>query len=129
MYLDAIGKELGIRSYSVHPGRIVETNLMKYLSQEELRRLGVLDNNSNIKDDGNLKNIEQGAATTLFCATSQLLSNIGGVYCENCDVSELLSENTEALKITQGVLPYAVDYNNAKKLLELSEKITGITFA
>jgi hypothetical protein len=36
-----------------------------------------------------LKNIPQGAATTVWCATSPLLNNIGGVYCEDVEIAEL----------------------------------------
>jgi len=129
LYLDKAGKELDIRSYAVHPGRIIDTNLKKYMSQEELIRMGALDADGNInKNNGSFyKTIEQGAATTLFCATSQLLNNIGGVYCEDNDVSAVVDETADIIKMTNGVLPYAVDFNNAEKLWDLSYELTGVT--
>ena len=46
------------------------------------------------KEDGSLsdmaarffKSPTQGASTTLWCATSPALNDIGGVFCENCDI-------------------------------------------
>jgi hypothetical protein len=35
------------------------------------------------------KTIEQGAATTVWCATSPQLAGLGGVYCENCDIAPI----------------------------------------
>ncbi len=40
-----------------------------------------------------LKNVEQGAATTVWVATSPQLQNIGGVYCENADIADLDAGN------------------------------------
>jgi hypothetical protein len=35
-----------------------------------------------------MKTIEQGAATTAWCAVSRQLDARGGVYCENCNIAE-----------------------------------------
>ncbi|ULT25086.1 hypothetical protein KUH03_40580 [Sphingobacterium sp. E70] len=37
----------------------------------------------------------QGAATTVWCATSPLLEHIGGVYCEDGDIAVLSSDMTD----------------------------------
>jgi hypothetical protein len=71
-----------------------------------------------------LKTIPQGAATTVWCATSPLLNDLGGVYCENVDVAELNSD----VKIIGGIKPYSLDETNAKRLWKLSEEMTGIQF-
>jgi NAD(P)-dependent dehydrogenase (short-subunit alcohol dehydrogenase family) len=118
--LDALGKEHGIRSYALHPGRIVDTNLKKYLTKEDLIKFNVLNEDGTRKDDPNMKTIEQGASTTIFCATSPSLANTGGVYCEDDHIAEVLGEDVDASKITHGVLPYAVDKTNAQKLWGLS---------
>ncbi|WP_449398883.1 hypothetical protein [Chryseobacterium wanjuense] len=54
-------------------------------------QMGTHDENGKIKPEveAKLKTIPQGAATTVWCATSPLLENIGGVYCENCDIAEI----------------------------------------
>jgi len=83
------------------------------------------------KDDSGpaMKSIEQGAATTLFCATSALLNDIGGVHCEDSDIAEVLPEEADVSKMSKGVLPYAVDGYNAERLWDLSYKLTGVTIA
>lgn len=37
-----------------------------------------------------LKTIEQGAATQVWCATSPKLADVGGVYCENVEVAGIV---------------------------------------
>ena len=37
-----------------------------------------------------MKTVEQGAATTIWCATTPQLDGMGGLYCEDCDVSPAL---------------------------------------
>ena len=72
----------GIRAYAVHPGAILDTGLARHYDPEELKV--VVERARRI---GSFKTVEQGAATTLWCATSPQLRSIGGVYCENCDVA------------------------------------------
>ncbi len=31
--------------------------------------------------------MEQGAATSVWCATNPRLDGLGGVYCEDCDIA------------------------------------------
>jgi NAD(P)-dependent dehydrogenase (short-subunit alcohol dehydrogenase family) len=81
--LDDRGRAEGVRAFSLHPGSIVGTGLEKHLSREELRAAGVIDENGKpILDPAkNLKTVEQGAATSVWCATSPQLDGMGGVYC------------------------------------------------
>ena len=72
------------------------------------------------------KTIEQGAATTVWCATSRQLDGMGGVYCEDCDIAEALPADTKELR---GVMPWAMDTEAAARLWTLSERLLGITFA
>jgi len=65
---------------------------------------------------GSFKTVEQGAATTIFCATSPLLDGLGGVYCENCDVAAVKSEGDN------GVRPYAIDPALARRLWTWTER-------
>ncbi|MDB5980165.1 MAG: dehydrogenase [Pseudomonas sp.] len=125
--LDLRGKSDGVRAFSVHPGSIVSTDLKRYLSTEELQGLGVIDEEGRpILDPAkNLKTAEQGAATSIWCATSPQLDGMGGVYCENCDVAPLLSADGEVGSISRGVMPYAVDPEAAERLWQLSEQLVG----
>lgn len=71
------------------------------------------------------KTIEQGAATSVWCATSPLLNGMGGIYCEDCNIAEAVPANS--LK-GNGVRPWAIDTELSKKLWQLSEDLTGVKF-
>lgn len=131
--LDNRGKNFGVRSFSVHPGVIVETELNRHISKEELQSFGVFDENNNVINDPSkgLKSPSQGASTTVWCATSPQLNDIGGVYCENNEIAELdnpkadeSSQTTESVTVMKNVTPYALDEAAAKKLWTLSEELT-----
>ena len=133
--LDQRGQAEGVRAFSLHPGSIVGTGLEKHLAAEELRAMGVIDENGNpiLDPTRNLKTVAQGAATSVWCATSPQLNGMGGVYCENCDIAPLVSAVDEADGTSQtirragspslGVIPYAVDLEAAERLWNLSEKL------
>lgn len=124
--LDNRAKEFGVRAYSLHPGSIAGTELAREAPLEVFVKMGFCDEQGNILPEvtASLKTIPQGASTTIWCATSPLLNSVGGVFCEDADIAEL-SLNRED---STGVKPYSLDENNAKRLWELSEKFTGITF-
>src|ERR1700720_2388114 len=84
--LDKRGQEHGIRAFAVHPGGIL-TELARYLTDEDFKAFGIYRENGVLKGPEWLKNIEQGAATTVWCAVSPQLDNKGGVYCEDCDIA------------------------------------------
>lgn len=122
----------GIRAFAVHPGGIVATGLAKYISQDELRASGAIDEEGNpILDPSlDLKTPEQGAATIVWCATSPQLEGKGGVYCENVDIATISSKDPSKLTINdlkddKGVMPYAIESGAAHRLWELSEKLAG----
>lgn len=60
-------------------------------SVEIFHQLGLSDEKSNLLPEfaPSMKTIPQGAATTVWCATSPLLNNMGGVYRENADFAKL----------------------------------------
>ncbi|AXK67241.1 SDR family NAD(P)-dependent oxidoreductase [Burkholderia sp. IDO3] len=134
--LDEREKRHGIRAFSLHPGAIVDTGLGKYVPREQLVAAGVLDGQGKpILDPARqLKTVEQGAATQVWCATNPQLNGRGGVYCENVDVAPLMVTQptitgmSDAMRLT-GVAPYAVDRVNAEGLWQLSEKLLGIRAA
>lgn len=129
---DSRAKAFNVRAYSLHPGEIAGTELARGADLELFKQLGFVDESGSIHTEimANLKTIPQGAATTVWCATSPLLHDIGGVYCEDAEVAELASgsiEHGDGLE-TQGVQSYSVDQSNAKRLWDLSEEMTGIAF-
>ena len=72
------------------------------------------------------KTIEQGAATTVWAATSPQLAGLGGLYCEDCDVARAVPEDDKG---ATGVRPWAVDPAAADRLWALSEQLTGVRLA
>ncbi|MFI6493887.1 oxidoreductase [Streptomyces sp. NPDC050564] len=131
--LDERGRADGIRAFSLHPGSIVDTGLKRYLAEEDLKAVGVLDDDGEpiLDPDRQLKNVEQGAATSVWCATSPLLDGMGGLYCENSDVAPPMppAEGRDWTLMNRswkaGVLPYAIDPEAADRLWELSERLTA----
>ncbi|WP_256725447.1 oxidoreductase [Streptomyces sp. IMTB 2501] len=129
--LDRRGRAAGVRAFSVHPGQIVDTGLAKHLSTQALRAAGAVDAEGRpVRDPARQqKTAEQGAATSVWCATSPQLDGSGGVYCENCDISPLVTAENEAEWRAEpglpGVLPYAVDPEAAARLWEVSERLTA----
>jgi NAD(P)-dependent dehydrogenase (short-subunit alcohol dehydrogenase family) len=129
--LDAREKANGVRAFSLHPGSIASTNLGRNFTPEQLRAFGVIDENGNpiIDPENELKNEKQGAATQVWCATSPQLEGMGGLYCQDVDVASLaqLDEGTELSDIGStrlvGVMPYAIDMDEANRLWELSEQL------
>ena len=132
--LDNRAKKFNVRAYSLHPGSIGGTELGRNADVEQWKQLGFLDENGNIRPEvlSALKTIPQGAATTIFAATSPLLNAIGGVYLEDGDIAELLPNDssipTNAKLHQSGVQQYSLDENSAKRLWDLSEEMTGVTF-
>ena len=134
--LDIRGKNAGVRSYSLHPGIISETELGRNVPHEDLVDYGVFDENGIVINDPSkgLKSLSQGASTTVWCATSTLLNTIGGVYCENADIAKLdlqtedSKENLDGSTMMKDVMPFALDEGAAKKLWILSEQLTNVNF-
>ena len=124
--LDHRAKSFGVRSYSLCPGAVGDTELARDAPADLFQKLGYTDASGNILPEvaASLKTIPQGAATTVWAATSPLLENIGGVYCENTDIAALGTN----LSIIGGVKPYSLDVFNAKRLWKLTEEMTGIIF-
>lgn len=124
--LDQRGKSSQVRAYSLHPGSINGTELGREAPIALFQQMGFCDAEGNIFPEvaASLKTIPQGAATTVWCATSPMLNDIGGVYCEDADIANLATDASQS----GGVQLYSLDEVNAKRLWELSENLTGIKF-
>jgi len=122
--LDRRGESHGVRAFAVHPGRI-ETGLQRFITMEELQALGYRNGDGKIPEEQRAfyKTVQQGAATTVWCATNSALDGIGGVYCENADIAAAVPADHATL---DGVLPWAVDQAAAERLWTLSEMMTGV---
>ncbi|PYE87267.1 short subunit dehydrogenase [Phyllobacterium leguminum] len=121
VHLNRLGEKRGIQAYSVHPGKIF-TPLQRYLSQAEMTQAGWLDEQGRPADP-TFKSPAQGAATHVWAATSELLNDRGGVYCEDCEVAPVDDGDVPSFV---GVRPYAADPEHAERLWRLSAELTGI---
>jgi NAD(P)-dependent dehydrogenase (short-subunit alcohol dehydrogenase family) len=128
--LDRRGEASGVRAFAVHPGGIL-TDLSRHMTDEELQGYGVsrdvkpgfIPAGKSVAEGGDLKTLEQGAATSVWCATSPRLAGMGGVYCQDVEVAEVLESDSAS---GPGVLPRAIDPKAAERLWNLSEELTGV---
>jgi NAD(P)-dependent dehydrogenase (short-subunit alcohol dehydrogenase family) len=115
---DARGESHGIRAFSIHPGAIL-TELGRWMSEDEQRAM--IEAASKVP--GGFKTVEQGAATSVWCATSPQLAGLGGVYCEDVDIAEAVPAD---FAVPRGVRPWAMDRALAERLWAESERWTGV---
>ncbi|WP_381803409.1 SDR family NAD(P)-dependent oxidoreductase [Streptomyces niveus] len=118
--LDALGRDSGVRAFSVHPGTIA-TSLGRHMSETELADLTKSIDSS--PTNSGWKTPEEGAATQVWAATSPRLAGAGGVYCEDCDIAEPAAPDTV---LGSGVSAWATDPEEAARLWRLSAELTGV---
>jgi NAD(P)-dependent dehydrogenase (short-subunit alcohol dehydrogenase family) len=116
--LDARGEEHGVRAFSVHPGSVT-TELARSVPEEELRALRAIHPRYR-------KTPAEGAATSVWCATSSAVDGMGGVYCEDVDIGEPVPADSSE---SWGVRPWIMDRDLADRLWTKSEEWTGVSFA
>ncbi|MEM6746868.1 MAG: SDR family NAD(P)-dependent oxidoreductase [Pseudomonadota bacterium] len=114
-------REDGLLAFSVHPGGIM-TDLQRHLSVEEQVKAGWMDENGELSERAKplFKTTTQGASTTLWAATSPMLESHGGVFCEDCNISE---ENDDPDSRFFGVRSWACSDEEAEKLWAYTEEL------
>jgi len=130
--LDRRGEASGVRAFAVHPGAIL-TDLSRHMTDEELRDYGLsrddqpgfIPAGKSVAEGGDFKTLEQGAATSVWCATSPQLAGMGGVYCQDVEIAEVRQPDSAS---NDGVSPWAIDPKAAERLWILSEELTGLKF-
>ena len=121
-------KARGVRATALHPGGIL-TELGRHMQPGELEAT-VERINAELTAEGRppfqFKTIPQGAATSVWAAVVAPADEVGGRYCEDCQVSQV----TEGLisPVSPGVRPYALDPEHAKALWARSEELVGERF-
>lgn len=100
------------------------TPLQRHMAVEEMMAMGWTDAEGNVSERAKamFKTTTQGCSTTLWCATSPALENRGGVYCEDCDISNLATEDSQPFF---DVASWAADDDGAIKLWDVTEKMLG----
>ena len=117
--LDRRLADRGVRAFAVHPG-VIRTELSRHLTRETVT---ALLQRQKPGEETTFKSIPQGAATTLYAATSPDLDGRGGLYLEDCHVAELTDDPLSRA----GVRAYALDPERAEALWELSERMVAET--
>lgn len=128
LFANAISRRLqesGGHAFSVHPGGIF-TPLQRHLPKEEMVALGWLGEDgepSELAKQG-FKTPEQGAATTVWAATSPDLIGKPGAYCENCDIAAPADTENPMARFV-GVNAHACDDEAAERLWDLSQHLSA----
>ncbi|HUO35029.1 MAG TPA: SDR family NAD(P)-dependent oxidoreductase [Candidatus Acidoferrum sp.] len=123
-------KHRGVRAAAVHPG-VIQTELGRYMSAAQLQAL--LDRtNKELAAQGKgpfqWKTLSQGAATSVWAAVVAPAEEIGGLYCANCQVGHVVSEDEVITPVGEGVRAYALNAENAEALWKKSEELVGEYF-
>jgi NAD(P)-dependent dehydrogenase (short-subunit alcohol dehydrogenase family) len=116
----------GVRATAVHPGGI-RTELGRHLSPEVVPQMIERINAANAASGQppySWKTLPQGAATSVWSGIVAAADEVGGRYCEDCHVAELI----EGDDIRRGVRAYALDPDRAKALWAKSEEMVGERF-
>jgi NAD(P)-dependent dehydrogenase (short-subunit alcohol dehydrogenase family) len=124
-------RDRGVRATAVHPGGIM-TELARYMPdgaieawfqqiQQQRAAAG--------EPPFEFKSIPQGAATSVWAGVVVSAEEVGGKYCEDCQVAELIAADSPVSAISMGVRGYALDPESAKALWKKSEELVGETFA
>ncbi|MFE9006615.1 SDR family NAD(P)-dependent oxidoreductase [Streptomyces sp. NPDC007875] len=119
--LDRLGRERGVRAFSLHPGGIL-TPLQRHLPKQEMVERGWIDEDGNLLHPEAFKTPQQGAATQVWAATSPRLNGMGGVYLDDCDIAEPAPADGSRV----GVKEWATDPEQAARLWALSAELTGV---
>jgi NAD(P)-dependent dehydrogenase (short-subunit alcohol dehydrogenase family) len=116
-----------IRGYAAHPGVVAATAFNSSVGTDAQRAMGLIDRSGQpiIDPDRGKKTPQQGASTIVFAATSPLLAEIGGVYLNNNDISQLNDDQPPitAQEISGDVVAHSIDPRSAARLWELSEQL------
>jgi hypothetical protein len=93
------------------------------MTDDELGAYGIVREGGALRAPSSYKTVEQGAATSVWCAISPALNGRGGVYCEDCDIAAEVPGDS---KLLSGARPWAIDPSIAIALWDLSERLTGL---
>ena len=112
----------------LHPGAI-HTELSRYLDEEAQRELTeIMTQVAKLPGAKPIeyKSVPAGAATSVWAAAVAKADAVGGRYCEDCHVAEVVDVPGFTFS---GVRPYALNPERAKALWAKSEELVGERFA
>jgi NAD(P)-dependent dehydrogenase (short-subunit alcohol dehydrogenase family) len=104
----------GIHAHALHPG-VIMTELSRHLTADDQTALA-----KRLPAAGfTFKQVDAGAATTVWAATSKELEGTGGLYLEDCHVAGVTPGDGSA-----GYASYAMDPDEAARLWTWSDEQT-----
>jgi len=107
-------RKRGVTATAVHPGAI-QTELARHMEPGGLQQFKF-----------QYKTIPQGAATSVWAAVVAPADEVGGRYCENCHVGQVVEDDVVIEDVAgEGVRKYALDLQNAETLWRKSEQMVG----
>ena len=123
-------RDRGVRAAAVHPGGI-RTELSRYMDASQIQKLVERIEREMAqagKGPFQWKTIPQGAATSVWAGVVAPAVEVGGRYCENCHVSQVVPDSVTLNAGMEGVRAYALDPQNAEALWKKSEEMVGEKF-
>ena len=81
-----------------------------------------------VKGPFQFKTIPEGVATSVWAAVVAPADEIGGQYCENCHVGEIVPDDVTITAVSEGVRRYALDPKNSEALWKKSDEMVGQSF-
>jgi len=123
-------RKRGVRAAAVHPGGI-RTELARHVDANRMQVI-IDQMNQQLAAEGKApfqwKTIPQGAATSVWAGAVAPAEEIGGRYCENCHVGQIVPDHVTISAISEGVRGYALDRQTAEALWKKSEELVGESF-
>jgi NAD(P)-dependent dehydrogenase (short-subunit alcohol dehydrogenase family) len=110
----------GVTANSLMPGGIW-TPLQRHWSAQQRAAAEEQLQQAEASGAFHMKTTEQGAATSVFLATSPLVAGVGGRYFEDCHEAEVV----ERVNGIHGVVPHALDPDAARRLWDVSEQLVA----
>ncbi|MER9431508.1 SDR family NAD(P)-dependent oxidoreductase [Mesorhizobium sp. M0408] len=101
----------GITVNALNPGRILGTRLTRFMDTPTAGPVSFEPASTVVS----WKNVEQGAATSVFLATSPLVNGVSGRYFEDCNEA-----GPHQPGVRRGVADYALDPQKAARLWQVS---------
>lgn len=108
--LDVLGRDSGVRAFSVNPGYIL-TPLQRHLAKQEMIDAGWIDEAGTALLP-EFRSPDQGAATQVWAATAPDIESVGGSYLKACAVARRFDTPE--------------DLEQAAKLWAYSAELTGV---
>ena len=124
-------RDRGVRATAVHPGGIA-TELARHMPDGAIEAwVQQIQEQRTVAGEPpfEFKSVPEGAATSVWAGVVASSEDVGGKYCEDCHVGELIAADSQLSVVATGVRSYALDSEKAKALWKKSEEMIGETFA